>query len=58
MDPEATKNLRLDRRLQNRRGWISPEELEQELAALPDVSDKIDDSEDDESGAEAPTPEA
>jgi len=45
MDPEAMKKLRLDLRLQTRRGWIDPAELEQELAALPDVSDKIDESE-------------
>ncbi len=36
------KKLRLDRRLLNRRGWISPAESEREIAALPDVADKID----------------
>ena len=37
----ALRKLRLDRRLLDRRGWISPEELERELAALPDVADKF-----------------
>lgn len=36
------KKLRLDRRLLNRRGWISPAESERAIAALPDVADKID----------------
>ena len=34
-------SLKLDRRLLRRRGWIDPGELERELEALPDVSDKI-----------------
>jgi len=33
--------LRLDRRLTRRSSWISQEELDRELADLPDVSDKI-----------------
>ena len=37
---ESIRNLRLDRRLLRRRSWISPEELEQELAQLPDASEK------------------
>jgi hypothetical protein len=37
---DSIRNLRLDRRLLRRRGWISPEELERELAALPDVAEK------------------
>ena len=41
MENRAQRLLRLDRRLLDRRGWISREELERELAALPDVSDKI-----------------
>ena len=41
MDRESTRRLRLDRRLIRRRGWLSEEELERELAALPDVSHKI-----------------
>jgi len=36
----SRKALRLDRRLIGRRGWTRPEELEQELAGLPDVADK------------------
>lgn len=41
MDQETMRNLRLDRRLLRRPGWISPQELDAELAGLPDVSDKI-----------------
>ena len=41
MDRETISKLRVDRRLIQRRGWIPPEELEQTLAALPDVSHKI-----------------
>ena len=37
---DGKTQLRLDRRLAQRRGWISPEELEKELAALPDVAEK------------------
>jgi len=48
MDRDATSKLRLDRRLTNRRGWISPEDLEHELEALPDVADKVAPSEDPE----------
>ena len=38
---EHLKGLRLDRRALRRRGWISPDELKKELAALPDVAGKI-----------------
>jgi hypothetical protein len=41
MDRESMQRLRLDRRLIRRPGWLSQEELERELAALPDVSHKI-----------------
>jgi len=41
MIESALRKLRLDRRLLDRRGWISREELERALAELPDVSDKI-----------------
>lgn len=51
IDP-ALRKLRLDRRMLDRRGWISPQEQERELAALPDVSAKIAPTED------AATPEA
>ena len=40
IDP-ALRKLRLDRRLVDRRGWIAPQDLERELAALPDVSSKV-----------------
>ena len=45
MDRRSTARLKLDRRLIRRRGWISKEELERELADLPDVSAKIADPE-------------
>jgi hypothetical protein len=41
MDRETISKLRLDRRLTGRRGWISPDDLERELEALPDVSEKV-----------------
>jgi hypothetical protein len=37
---DATKQLRLDRRLTGRRGWISQQELARELQQLPDVADR------------------
>ena len=41
MIDESLKKLRLDRRLADRPGWATKEELDQALAALPDVSEKI-----------------
>ncbi len=41
MDRETISKLRLDKRLISRRGWISPDDLDRELEALPDVSSKI-----------------
>jgi len=41
MDRESMRRLKLDRRLIRRRGWLSEQELERELAALPDASHKI-----------------
>lgn len=41
MDRETISKLRLDKRLIHRRGWISSEDLERELEALPDSSSKI-----------------
>jgi len=46
------EQLKLDRRLVRRKNWISREELEKELDALPDVSHKIA-SDDHTSGAES-----
>ena len=34
------RDLRLDRRLNRRRGWISAQELDEALGALPDVAAK------------------
>ena len=41
MNNESIEKLRLDRRLHSRRGWIAEKDLQAELDALPDVSDKI-----------------
>lgn len=40
MDRKSMQNLQIDRRLIRRRGWISKQELERALEALPDVSSK------------------
>ena len=40
MDRNSMAQLRLDRRLIRRRGWISSEALADELENLPDVSHK------------------
>ena len=40
MDQKSKERLRLDRRLIRRRGHMTPQELERELAALPDVASK------------------
>ena len=41
MNNESIEKLRIDRRLQGRRGWISEEEIQKDIDALPDVSSKI-----------------
>lgn len=41
MDRESLDRLRFDRRLQNRRGWLAPSELDRHLETLPDVKDKL-----------------
>jgi hypothetical protein len=40
MNRDSVAKLRLDRRLLNRRGWISQKEREQALAELPDAAAK------------------
>jgi len=40
MDRDSINNLRLDRRLIRRRGWLSKEDLAGELEKLPDTSHK------------------
>ena len=57
MENRSRDRMRVDRRLLERSGWITPEELERELAALPDVADKIDSRESDPSGDEASPPD-
>lgn len=36
----SMENLKLDKRLVSRRGWVDPGELDQAREALPDVQDK------------------
>ena len=55
MNRDSMKALRLDRRLLRRRGWISPEDLEEQLAALPDAADKVQVV---DLAADAPAPDA
>jgi hypothetical protein len=55
---DSAQNLRLDRRLARRRGWIAPEELERVLSELPDVSAKILPPEDEPMEAAAPSAQA
>ena len=57
MDRETISKLRLDKRLIQRRGWISPDDLERELEALPDTSEKVAPDEELESSATPPSPE-
>jgi len=55
MDRRSLENMKLDRRLIKREGWISEEELQRQLEALPDVADKVasDDEEASDEGAES-----
>ncbi len=41
MDRKSLERLKLDWRLIRRRNWISSDELQRELDALPDVADKV-----------------
>lgn len=54
------RNLRLDRRLLNRRDWIAPQDLEEALQGLPDVAEKAelvtDQAEGGGAGAAQPAP--
>lgn len=58
MDRESLDSLRFDRRLQHRRGWLAPGELDRHVATLPDVADKLTTLANAESEAAAAAPEA
>jgi hypothetical protein len=59
MKPESLENLKYDRRLDRRRGWVSDEERLANIDSLPDVADKVSGDNDDEVTASAdPAPEA
>ena len=45
MNLEAERKMKFDRRMEGRPGWASKEELQAELASLPDSVDKIGDAE-------------
>jgi len=36
----SMENLKFDKRLAARRGWLDPQDAEERLTSLPDVSDK------------------
>ena len=66
MKPESTENLKFDKRLSRRRGWVGEEDQSAHLEALADVSDKMYSAEEEEAAAAAaeeaaasaePTPE-
>jgi hypothetical protein len=56
------RDLRLDRRLHHRRGWISAQDLEEALKALPDAAAKgelvTEEEGASEAGSEGPAPAA
>ena len=41
MDRKSIDQMKFDRRLVRRKDWITRDELEKRLEALPDVSDKV-----------------
>ena len=56
---DSMRNLKLDKRLARRRGWVEENELETALEGLPDVSEKVElvrVDEPAEASAEAPPP--
>ena len=68
MKPGSLENLKFDKRLSRRRGWVSEEDQDANIAALEDVSDKMATADDEldpeaanatsESASEAPAPTA
>jgi hypothetical protein len=47
MNLEAERKMKFDRRMEGRPGWASEEELQAELASLPDSVDKVSDGDED-----------
>jgi hypothetical protein len=60
MNRQSLENMRMDRRLAGRGGWISRADLERESEGLPDASGKIaeEEAEPNPDESEAATPEA
>jgi hypothetical protein len=57
MNKESVERLRFDRRLRHRAGWVENSDLEDYLASLPDVVEKITTSAEEEDVAkESATP--
>lgn len=53
MNLEAERKLKFDRRMERRPGWASEEEIQAELASLPDSAHKIAEESDEESAPES-----
>ncbi len=58
MNLDDQDKLKFDRRLEQRRGWLEPGELEAHLEALPDATDKIHDGSEDEAPQAEAAPSA
>ena len=56
MEPGSLEKLQYDKRLRLRNGWISKEETQSYIDALPDVSDKIAVEEEEITEPDAPEP--
>ncbi len=58
MNLDDQDKLKFDRRLEQRRGWLEPGEMEAHLEALPDVAEKIHDGSEEEAPEAAAAPAA
>ena len=54
MNVDDVHKLKFDRRLQGRRDWLKPGEIESHLEGLPDAADKIQEPSEDEVDEAAP----
>ena len=53
MNLDDVEQLKYDRRLERRRGWLAPGEIESHLESLPDAAHKVYDPAEDEAAAAA-----
>ena len=58
MNTDDVAQLKYDRRLERRRGWLAPGEIESHLESLPDSADKVYDPAEDEAAAATDQPSA